>query len=149
VIDNANSMYFRPETGDLTIVGLEDGNPLGESPNEYTDRAQPGFVERSIERICLRVPIMEQASLHSTHGGYDGITPDQRAVIGQMGPGGFYLQCGFSRTDFKIGPAVGACMAELIVEGEAKTVDITPFDPYRFERGDFLKGEHAYDDIWH
>jgi sarcosine oxidase subunit beta len=149
VIDNANSMYFRPETGGLTLVGLEDGNPLGESPDGYTDRAQPGFVERAIERICLRIPIMEEASLHSANGGYDGITPDQRAVIGQIGPEGFYLQCGFSGTGFKIGPAVGACMAELIVDGEAKTVDITPFDPHRFERGDLLKGEHAYDDIWH
>ncbi len=149
VIDNANSMYFRPETGGLTLVGLEDGNPLGESPDGYIDRAQPGFVERAIERICLRVPIMERAALHSAHGGYDGITPDQRAVIGQMGPEGFYLQCGFSGTGFKIGPAVGACMAELIVEGAAKTVDISAFDPHRFERGDFIKGEHAYDDIWH
>jgi glycine/D-amino acid oxidase-like deaminating enzyme len=149
VIDNANSMYFRPETGGLTLVGLEDGNPLGESPDGYTDRAQSGFVERAIERICRRVPIMERASLHSAHGGYDGITTDQRAVIGQMGPDGFYLQCGFSGTGFKIGPAVGACMAELVVDGKASTVDITPFDPKRFERGDLLKGEHAYDDIWH
>lgn len=149
VIDNANSMYFRPETGGLTLVGLEDGNPLGESPDSYTDRAQPGFVERAIERICQRVPIMEQASLHSAHGGYDGITPDQRAIIGLMGPEGFYLQCGFSGTGFKIGPAVGACVAELIIDGEATTVDIAPFDPQRFARGDLLKGEHAYDDIWH
>jgi len=149
VIDNANSMYFRPETGGLTLVGLEDGNPLGESPDGYTDRAQPGFVERAIERICLRIPIMEQATLHSAHGGYDGITPDQRAVIGQMGPEGFYLQCGFSGTGFKIAPAVGACMAELIVDGAAETVDIGAFNPKRFERGDLLKGKHAYDDIWH
>ena len=149
VIDNANSMYFRPETGGLTLVGLEDKNPLGQSPEGYTDRAQPGFVERAIERICLRVPIMEQASLHSAHGGYDGITPDQRAAIGQIGPEGFFVQCGFSGTGFKIGPAVGACVAELIVDGAAKTVDITPFDPQRFERGDLLKGEHAYEDIWH
>jgi sarcosine oxidase subunit beta len=149
VIDNTNSMYFRPETGGLTLVGLEDGNPLGESPDGFTDRAQPGFVERAIERICLRVPVMEQASLHSAHGGYDGITPDQRAVIGQMGPEGFYLQCGFSGTGFKIGPAVGACVAELIVDGQATTVDISPFDPKRFGRGDLLKGEHSYDAIWH
>ena len=66
-----------------------------------------------------------------------------------MGPEGFYLQSGFSGTGFKIGPAVGACVAELIVDGAAKTVDITPFDPQRFERGDLLKGEHAYDSIWH
>ncbi len=149
VIDNANSMYFRPETGGLTLVGLEDNNPLGESPEGYTDRAQPGFVERAIERICLRVPIMEKASLHSAHGGYDGITPDQRAAIGQVGPDGFYVQCGFSGTGFKIAPAVGACIADLIVDGKAATVDIAPFDPQRFERGDLLKGEHAYEDIWH
>ena len=149
VIDNPNEMYFRPETGGLTLVGLEDGNPLGESPDGFTDRAQPGFIERAIERICQRIPVMEQASLHSDQGGYDGLTPDQRGVIGAAGPKGFYLQCGFSGTGFKIAPAVGLCVAELILDGEAKTVDITPFAPQRFEKGELLKGEHSYDPIWH
>ncbi len=149
VIDNIHSMYFRPETGGLTLVGLEDNNPLGESPEGYTDRAQPGFVERAIERICERIPAMEEGDLHSDNGGYDGISADQRAVLGQIGPEGFYCQCGFSGTGFKIAPAVGLCMSELIVDGAAKTVDITPFDPNRFARGELLKGENAYDDIWH
>ena len=149
VIDNIHEMYFRSETGGLTLVGLEDKNPIGESPDGYTDRAQPGFVERAVDRICERIPAMEEGDLHSDQGGYDGITPDLRAILGQIGPEGFYAQCGFSGTGFKIAPAVGICMAELIVEGEAKTVDITPFDPNRFERGDLLKGKHAYDDIWH
>ena len=149
VIDNIHSMYFRPETGGLTLVGLEDDNPVGESADGYTDRAQPGFVERAIDRICERIPAMEEGELHSDQGGYDGITPDLRAILGQVGPEGFYAQCGFSGTGFKIAPAVGLCMAELIVDGEAKTVDITPFDPNRFERGDLLRGEHDYGDIWH
>ncbi len=149
VIDNIHSMYFRPETGGLTLVGLEDNNPLGESADGYTDRAQPGFVERAIERICERIPAMEAGELHSDNGGYDGISTDQRAVLGQIGPEGFYCQCGFSGTGFKIAPAVGLCMSELIVDGFAKAVDITPFDPKRFERGELLKGENAYDDIWH
>jgi sarcosine oxidase subunit beta len=148
VIDDPNYMYFRPETGGLTLVGLEDGNPLGESPDGYTDRAQPGFVERAIERICQRIPIMERASLHSDHGGYDGITPDQRGVIGQMGPEGFYLQCGFSGTGFKIAPAVGACMAELILDSKAVTVDISPFAPQRFKEGKLIKGDHSYQNTW-
>jgi len=92
---------------------------------------------------------MEKGALHSDHGGYDGITPDQRALLGQIGPEGFYLQCGFSGTGFKIAPAVGACMAELILDGESKTVDISPFTPQRFDEGKHLKGEHAYDSIWH
>ena len=133
----------------LLRAAVEDDNPVGESADGYTDRAQPGFVERAIDRICERIPAMEAGNLHSDQGGYDGITPDLRAILGQIGPEGFYAQCGFSGTGFKIAPAVGLCMSELIVDGEAKTVDITPFDPNRFERGDLLKGEHAYDDIWH
>ena len=148
VIDDINAMYFRPETGGLTLVGLEDGNLIGESPEGDTDHAKPGFVERAVDRICLRIPSMERASLHSAYGGYDGITPDQRAILGQAGPEGFYLVCGFSGTGFKIGPAVGACMSELILEGKATTVDISPFSLDRFTEGKLLKGEHGYDSIW-
>jgi sarcosine oxidase subunit beta len=147
-IDFPNSMYFRPETGGLTLVGLEDDNPLGESPDGDTEYSKPGFAERAIDRICKRIPGMDRGSLHSSHGGYDGITPDQRAILGQAGPEGFYLDCGFSGTGFKIAPAVGACMAELIADGEARTADIAPFDFKRFESGILLKGDDAYENIW-
>ena len=148
VIDDIHALYFRPETGGLTLVGLEDGNLIGESPEGDTDHAQPGFVEQAVDRICLRIPSMERASLHSAHGGYDGITPDQRPILCQAGPEGFYLVCGFSGTGFKIGPAVGACMSELILDGEATTVDISPFSLDRFAEDKLLKGEHGYDNIW-
>jgi len=148
VIDFPNSMYFRPETGGLTLVGLEDANPIGESPDGDSEHAKPGFVERAIDRICRRIPGMERGSLHSAHGGYDGITPDQRAILGQAGPEGFYLACGFSGTGFKIGPAVGRCMAELIIDGQAHTVDIAPFHAGRFSEGKLLEGENAYENIW-
>ncbi len=64
VIDFPNNMYFRPEGG-LTLVGLEDGNPLGESPDGDTDHAKPGFVERAIERICQRIPAMNAGLLRA------------------------------------------------------------------------------------
>ena len=128
---------------------MEDGNPIGESPDSFTDKSQAGFVELAIERICQRIPMMEQGAVHSHHGGYDGLTPDQRAIVGPAGPEGFYLQCGMSGTGFKIAPAIGACMAELIVDGKAKTIDISPFYFRRFEDGNLLKGEHSYGDIWH
>ena len=148
VIDFPNSMYFRPETGRLTLVGLEDDNPIGEAPDGDSDHSKLGFVERAIDRICKRIPGMDNGSLHSSHGGYDGITPDQRAILGMAGPEGFFLTCGFSGTGFKIAPAVGACMAELIVDGEAKTADIEPFNPQRFTVGDLLVGDHSYENIW-
>ena len=148
VIDFINSMYFRPETGWLTLVGLEDDNQIGESPDGDTDHARPGYVERAAARICQRMPDMERGSLHSASGGYDGITPDQRPIIGPAGPEGYYLACGFSGTGFKIAPAVGACLSELIVDGQSKTVDISAFRFQRFSQGEHLVGENAYESIW-
>jgi sarcosine oxidase subunit beta len=147
VIDFANEMYFRPE-GNLTLVGLEDGNPLGESPDSDTDHAKKGFVERGIDRICKRIPIMENGALHSAHGGYDGITPDQHPMLGAAGPDGLYLDCGFSGTGFKTAPAVGLCMSELILDGRSKTVDLSIYSPTRFAEGKQIVGEHPYSSIW-
>jgi sarcosine oxidase subunit beta len=145
VIDFPHEMYFRPE-GRLTLVGLDDGNPLGESPDGDADHALQGFVERAIDRVCLRVPALENGGLQSAHGGYDGITPDQHPILGAAGPDGYYLDCGYSGTGFKTSPATGRCMAELILDGSAKTVDISPLAPDRFAQGKLVKGN--YDNIW-
>jgi glycine/D-amino acid oxidase-like deaminating enzyme len=147
VIDFANEMYFRPEGG-LTLVGLEDGNPLGESPESDTNRSKPGFVERGIERLCRRVPAMQDGAVHSSHGGYDGITPDQHPMLGAAGSDGFYLDCGFSGTGFKTAPAVGLCMSELMLDGKSKTVDISIYNPHRFDEGRLIAGEHPDQSIW-
>ena len=145
VIDFPKDLYFRPEGG-LTLIGLEDGNPFGESPDADSDHPTEGFTERAIERICQRIPGMAQGALHSAHSGFDGITPDQHAVLGAAGPDGFYLDCGHSGMGFKTAPAVGLCMTELILDGASKTVDITPLAPDRFDQGKLIKGN--YDNTW-
>jgi sarcosine oxidase subunit beta len=148
VIDSPNEMYFRSEGG-LTLVGLEDGNPLGESPDSDTDHARPGFIERGVERLSRRIPAIENGSLHSAHGGYDGITPDQHPLLGPAGPEGFYLDCGFSGTGFKTAPAVGLCMSELILDGRAQSVDLSIYAPGRFADNRPIRGEHTYGTVWH
>ena len=82
-----------------------------------------------------------RARYRTAHGGQDGITPDQRPIMGRAGPDGFYSRCGFSGTGFKTAPAVGACMAELILDGHASTVDIGPYALDRFAEGRRLEGE--------
>lgn len=147
VIDDGNAMYFRPEGRDMTLVGLEDDAAIGGLPDEVP-APDEAFVERVAERICRRLPAMSEAELHSTQRGQDGLTPDQRPILGAAGPDGFYLDCGFSGTGFKTAPAVGACMAELIVDGRASTVDITPFGLERFAEGRLLAGAHEDRPIW-
>jgi sarcosine oxidase subunit beta len=148
VIDGALAMYFRPDSGGLTLVALEDNNRLGEALDSELDYVAKDFVQRVVDRICQRIPAMEAGSLQSTYAGRDGLTPDQHAILGPAGPQGFYLATGFSGTGFKTSPAVGACMSEIILHGRSKTVDVSGFALDRFERGELLKGEHAYGDIW-
>ncbi len=54
---------------------------------------------------------------------------------------GLAVAAGFSGHGFMQGPAIGACMAELILDGQAKTVDISAFRPSRFAEGEMLQ-EH-------
>ncbi|HLY35709.1 MAG TPA: FAD-dependent oxidoreductase [Candidatus Limnocylindria bacterium] len=148
MIDFANAFYIRPEGASLTLIGLEDGNELGSSPDRQTDSAAPGFPERAAARICRRLPGFEMAGLQSAHSGQDGLTPDQHPIIGPAGPDGFYLDCGFSGTGFKTAPAVGRCLAELILDGQALTVDLRPYRFERFADADLIRGEHPYAPVW-
>lgn len=147
VIDDALAMYFRPESGGLTLLALEDNSRIGESP-DAAECVAADFVTNAIDRICQRMPELEEGGLHSTQSGRDGITPDQHPILCQAGPEGFYLACGFSGTGFKISPAVGACISELIVDGKAQMVDISSLSLERFARGEYLKGKHDYGGIW-
>jgi sarcosine oxidase subunit beta len=148
IIDFPNSMYARPEGDSLTLVALEDGNPLGGSPDAPVDAAAPGFLEKAAERLSRRLPGMVDAGLHSAHSGQDGITPDMHPIIGPAGPAGFYLDCGYSGTGFKIAPAVGAALAEQILDGEARVADLRPYRYERFAEDDLIEGEHPYAPIW-
>ncbi len=142
VIDDINAMYFRPEGGELTLVGLEDDAAIGGEPEDGPGAPAADFPERVVDRICRRIPGLAEGRLQSTQRGIDGLTPDQRPILGPAagGPNGFYLACGFSGTGFKIAPAVGAAMAELIVDGSSTTVDLAPFGMERFTEGRLLRG---------
>jgi len=147
-IDFANLFYSRPEGEFLTLVALEDGNPMDGDPDAPVDNAAPGFIERAAERIVRRLPPFARAGLHSAHSGQDGITPDQHPVIGPAGPEGFWLDCGYSGTGFKIAPAVGASLAQLIVEGPAANDDLAIYRHARFAEGKPIVGEHPYAPVW-
>lgn len=148
VIDDPGGVYFRPEGGELMLVGLESGNEIGGSPDRPLVGVRPGSVDLMAERVCARLPWMGGGTFRTGHGGQDGITPDQRAIVDRVGPDGFFLACGFSGTGFKIAPAVGACLAELILDGRTTTADVSDFRLARFAEGRPLVGDHPYGPLW-
>ena len=64
------------------------------------------------------------------------MTPDGNAVLGRL-PGfdGVVVAAGFSGHGFMHSPATGRLIAELILDGDARSVDIGPLALDRFARG--------------
>jgi sarcosine oxidase subunit beta len=74
------------------------------------------------------------------------MSPDCRPLLGPVpGVEGLHMVAGFSGMGFKIAPAVGVVMAELLT-GEPTSVDITSFRPSRFLEGQPIRAPHEYAD---
>jgi sarcosine oxidase subunit beta len=88
---------------------------------------------------------MEIAPIRKGHVGVFVDTQDKHALMGEAPTvEGFYLATGLSGHGFKEAPVVGQAMAELIVDGEAQVVDITPLRVSRFDEGDPYEGPYPY-----
>src|SRR6266849_4429087 len=142
-IDNVQGSYFRPESGILTIVGV---------PCQDWDLDPDGLLSLPPEApsvgaqiLTHRIPTMERATLARGYRAFDCYSRDRHAILGRVdGVDGLYLATAFSGSGFKIAPAVGMCMAELILDGRAKTVDIEPFSLSRFAQGRSPDGPYPY-----
>jgi sarcosine oxidase subunit beta len=145
-IDSVTATYFRSDAHDKFLVGDFYGTrPV--DPDNFPQRASDEGLAEIIERTCKRVPKLENAEvMRGVTGVYD-MTPDCRPLLGETpGIGGLYVCAGFSGMGFKISPAVGLTMAELVLEGSGKTVDISSFAPSRFPEGKPIKAEYEYVD---
>jgi sarcosine oxidase subunit beta len=81
------------------------------------------------------------------HRGVYDLTPDYRPILGEIPEvRGLYVAAGFSGMGFKLSPAIGVVMAELLLQGRAKAVDITPFRPSRFAEGYLIRPQFEYAD---
>jgi glycine/D-amino acid oxidase-like deaminating enzyme len=143
-IDNALGSYFRTEAGGLTLVGV----PCQEwdiDPDTLGTGLPPGAAGVGAGILTHRIPLMEGATLARGYRAFDCYSGDRHAILGPVeGVDGLYLATAFSGSGFKIAPAVGQCMAELITEGRAKTVDIAAFGLRRFAEGRPLEGPYPY-----
>ena len=145
-IDSVTATYFRSDGQDKFLIGDFYGK-RGADPDNFPQRASDNGLEEIIERACRRVPRLENAEvIRGVTGIYD-MTPDCRPLLGEIpGVRGLYVCAGFSGMGFKISPAVGLVMSELLTDGRGNTVDITAFRPGRFAEGKPIKAEYEYVD---
>jgi glycine/D-amino acid oxidase-like deaminating enzyme len=144
VIDVVQGTYFRPESTILTIVGVPNTD-YDVDPDTLAAGLPPHAAAEGAQLLTHRIPAMEAATLARGFRAFDLYSADRHAILGRAdGPDGLYLATAFSGSGFKIAPAVGTCMAELILDGAARTVDIRAFRPQRFAEGTPLVGPHPY-----
>ena len=135
--DIANLTYFRPEGTDLTLVGNGNIEQEVDDPEIYAQRASQSFIQEIWTRLARRIPLMADAEYSTGYAGLYTSTPDSHPVMDRVkGVDGLYVCTGFSGHGFKLSPAVGLLMAELVLDGRATTIDINPLRMSRFAEGD-------------
>ncbi|MDX1614388.1 MAG: FAD-binding oxidoreductase [Candidatus Promineifilaceae bacterium] len=145
--DFINATYFRSETGHLTLVGLidpEEANNIVD-PDNFKVGMDDSFLLEAGERLVRRYPAMEMSQSTGGYASLYAITPDWHPIIDEAPESsGFYICSGFSGHGFKLGPAVGLMIAEMITGSSSPTYDTKMFSLDRFDRGEMVRGQYEY-----
>ncbi|MFT4035066.1 MAG: FAD-binding oxidoreductase, partial [Patulibacter sp.] len=133
VIDAPNGIYLRPDLADRTLVGRRTWT---DEPLESADAPLPAvdgaFLTDAQERLVRRLPQFAGRPIVDTRAGMLDMTPDALPLVGPARTSdgrpvdGLFLNCGWSGTGFKTGPAVGEALVELIATG-ASTLDLSSY----------------------
>jgi sarcosine oxidase subunit beta len=145
-IDSITTTYFRSELGGYTLVGDFFGR-RGLDPDAPEPSPTADSLADLVARACRRIPALADSGIaRGITGTYD-MTPDSRPLLGELPEvAGLFVAAGFSGMGFKISPAVGLVLSELLLDGGARSVDVSAFAPDRFARGRPIKAEWEYGD---
>ncbi|WP_006246730.1 NAD(P)/FAD-dependent oxidoreductase [Mycolicibacterium tusciae] len=145
--DLVSLQYIRPELGGELLFGNSDLSDVEDAdPDDYLNRATEVFVERTVERVGTRFPGFTDAAITGSYAGCYDVTPDWNPVISRTDVDGLVVAAGFSGHGFKIAPAVGRLIADLVVDGRSADPRIPEgdFRLSRFADGDLLTSPYPY-----
>ncbi len=138
--DLVNEVYLRPETGGLILVGNTRDTLVPDDPDAYEDRPGAEDTTEIVTRLARLMPGTATAAITGGWSGMYEVSPDWNPIMGTArGVVGLHYAVGFSGHGFKLSPIVGVLMAEQILDGRARTVDITPYRLERFQEGRELR----------
>jgi glycine/D-amino acid oxidase-like deaminating enzyme len=121
---------FPRDDGTTYVCAISSERPLPLDPEAVAP--DPGAIER-LEAICCDLsPALAAAPIVARQACFRPITRDSLPLIGRVpGVAGAYIATGHSVWGMLNAPATGEAIAELIVDGAARTLDLSPFDPAR------------------
>ncbi len=138
VIDADSSFYFHRE-GEGVLMGMG-----GDDRSSFDTAVDDRFVSSELIPRAIEVfPPVADAGVRSAWAGLYEMTPDRHPIVGPAPAPGLWIAAGFSGHGFQHGPIVGKLVAEAIVHGSARSVDIRPLSLDRFASGALIGESHV------
>ncbi len=133
-LDLASGTFLRPETGGLTLTGFLDADEPSHPMDPEALGADVPFdeVARIMERASRCIPALGDARYQRGYAGAFDISPDWMPILDETPVRGLYVAVGMSGHGFKLSPAIGRLMADLITQGESSLTDLRAFRLDRF-----------------
>jgi sarcosine oxidase, subunit beta len=97
------------------------------------------WIEAVVEKAHRRVPVVRRTVINrdACWAGLYEVTPDKHAILGAaLDCPNLFLVNGCSGHGVMHAPALGQLLAEIISDGAASTMDVSPLRPSRFREGD-------------
>jgi glycine/D-amino acid oxidase-like deaminating enzyme len=130
--DVPGGLYLRPDDDELFLLGWLTPAPQVD-PDHFATSIAPHEVEELVRRLISRVPALELAGSQGGWASLYDVSPDWQPVIGEIAPG-IFVDAGSSGHGFKLAPALGAHVADLVTGGPVDP-GLEAFAPSRFDIG--------------
>ena len=144
LIDTSLGLFAKPESGRLMMAGSVETKvppdpPI--DPDNYGDGVDFDTVGKYAALVAQRFPAMTRGEATGGYTSLYDITPDWNPILGAL-PGieGLFCAAGSSGHGFKLAPAVGEMMADLVLGGAPAGESLDMFKLNRFAGADSASG---------
>jgi sarcosine oxidase subunit beta len=132
-----DGVHIRVRDGRVLLLWPTDP-PLQKSPSPFDTTFDPEWLDELLPLAHAYFPILREAQVDRAHcwAGLYEMSPDRHAILGAApGVEGLYLINGSSGHGVMHSPALGQLLAEIILDRQATSLDVTPLRPSRFLEG--------------
>eukprot|EP01044_Picomonas_judraskeda_P008346 COSAG03_NODE_947_length_5233_cov_13.433385_2_plen_336_part_00 len=135
-VESADHVELYPRHNELYACGCPETTPLPSDPMAIEPMGEAvAAIGRVVSGCSSTLGAEERLAAAKTQACYLPLSPDGQPMIGAIPyVSGAYIATGHSCWGILNAPATGLGMAELITNGKATSVDLSPFDPSRFVR---------------
>jgi sarcosine oxidase subunit beta len=132
-LDGRYDTSFKADGNGTALISMRDGR-YGEAMDAETplDEVDDAAIQDGLDRIAQRIPALKDAQPARTWTGMDGFSPDYKGIYGPIDDvAGLFVCGGSSEKGFKVAPAVGQGMAQMITTGRSDLIGDASFSPQR------------------